>query len=77
MTGRNIGGVVLCARRAHHTGKVLGTMIAEDGGVVPPGSGAGAEDEPEDAGRGAVEKDVSVRMHRGYSTYIAFRGLVL
>jgi len=38
-------------------------MIAEGGGVVPPGSGAGADEEPENAGRGAVEKDMSVRMH--------------
>lgn len=46
-----------------HAGKVLGTVVADDGGIVPPGRGTGAEEEPEDAGRAAVEKDALVRMH--------------
>ena len=37
-------------------------MVAHNGRVMPPGSNAGADEEPEDAGGAAVEKDV-VRMH--------------
>lgn len=51
----------------HHAGKVLGTIVPHDGGVVPAGSDAGADEEPEEAGGCAVEKEVVVWVHGGRS----------
>lgn len=49
-----------------HAGKVFGTMVAHGRGIMPPGSGTGAEEEPEYAGWAAVEKDVSIWVHLGW-----------
>lgn len=61
--GRGVCWGLVHAMTLYHAGKVLGTMVAHDGGVVPPGSDAPADEEPEDAGGAAMEKDMLVRVH--------------
>ena len=56
---------LLYATVGHHAGKVLGTVVAHDGRVVPPGRDTRAEEEPEYAGGAAVEKDVLIWVHDG------------
>lgn len=55
---------------------MLGTTVAHDGGVVPACSDAGADEEPEEAGGAAVEKDVPVRVHGGMGSMSVGGGFI-
>lgn len=58
---------LLHATVVHHARKVLGAMVAHGGAVMPPGGDTSADEEPEETGGPAVEKDVLVWMHAAES----------
>ena len=67
---------LLYATVGHHAGKVLGTVVAHDGRVVPPGRDTRAEEEPEYAGGAAVEKDVLIWVHDGEGSMVGPTGFI-